>query len=239
MPDLFSIAYRPVWAIMCPAVVAVLILFLNRRPNVREGWTLLGGAALFYIVLSMTPYVLAGGQIRFSWFRLLPNIEFAFKADAPGLIFATTSSCLWILVSIYSIGYMRSLNEHAQTRFYFSFALALAGAIGVALSANLVTMFLFYELLTLSTYPLVAHEESPEAIHGGHKYLAYLLTGGVFFLFGILMTYHLVGTTDFAPNGILKPALASTSRFTLQVTFFLFPPDHLPEICRCTNRWID
>jgi formate hydrogenlyase subunit 3/multisubunit Na+/H+ antiporter MnhD subunit len=222
MSDLFSIAYRPVWALICPSIVALLILFSRKWPNLRESWTLLGSAGLCYIVLSMTPSVLKNGPIQFSWFGLIPNIAFAFRADALGLIFATTSSSLWILVSIYSIGYMRSLNEHAQTRYYFSFALALLGAIGIALSANLVTMFIFYEILTISTYPLVAHEESPEALTAGHKYLAYLLGGGVFFLLGILMTYYLVGTTDFSYQGILKPALSSTSKLTLQIVFFCF-----------------
>ena len=222
MSEIFSIAYRPVWALICPSLVAMLILFSGKRPNLRESWTLLGSTSLCYIVLSMTPSVLENGPIQFSWFDLFPNIDFAFKADALGLIFATTSSCLWILVSIYSIGYMRSLNEHAQTRYYFSFALALLGAMGIALAANLVTMFIFYEILTISTYPLVAHEESPEALAAGHKYLAYLLTGGLFFLIGILMTYFLVGTTDFSYQGILKPALNSTSKFTLQIVFFCF-----------------
>ncbi|CAB1055602.1 Na(+) H(+) antiporter subunit A [Olavius sp. associated proteobacterium Delta 1] len=222
MTDLFSIAARPIWAIICPAIVALLILLSGKRPNIRETWTLLGSAGLFYSVLSMTSVVLEHGPIQSTWFDLFPNIEFALRADALGLIFATTSSVLWILVSIYSIGYMRSLNEHAQTRYYFSFALALLGAIGIALSANLVTMFIFYEILTISTYPLVAHEESPEAIAAGHKYLAYLLTGGVFFLIGILMTYFLVGTTDFSYQGILKPALSHTSKVTLQIVFFCF-----------------
>jgi multicomponent Na+:H+ antiporter subunit D len=122
MTDLFSIAHRPVLAVMCPAVVALLILFSGKRPNLRESWTLLGSAGLFYIVLSMTPFVLAHGPIHFSWFDLFPNVDFAFRADALGLIFATTSSCLWILVSIYSIGYMRSLKEHAQTRSWLCWA---------------------------------------------------------------------------------------------------------------------
>ena len=222
MTDLFTIASRPVWAIICPAIVALLILLSGKRPNLRETWTLLGSAVLCYSVISMTPAVLEHGPIRISWFVLFPQVDFAFKVDALGLIFATTSSSLWILVSIYSIGYMRSLNEHAQTRYYFSFALALLGAIGIALSANLVTMFIFYEILTISTYPLVAHEESPEALTAGHKYLAYLLGGGVFFLLGILMTYYLVGTTDFSYQGILKPALSSTSKLTLQIVFFCF-----------------
>jgi formate hydrogenlyase subunit 3/multisubunit Na+/H+ antiporter MnhD subunit len=181
--------------------VSVLIIISGKRPNLRESWTLLGSAALFLMVLSMIPVVLEQGPIQFSWFDLLPDVGFAFKVDAPGLIFAITSSSLWILVSVYSIGYMRSQKEHAQTRYYFSFAVALAGAVGVALAANLVTMFIFYEILTISTYPLVAHEESPEALAAGHKYLAYLLTGSVFFLIGILMTYLLVGTTDFSIPG--------------------------------------
>ena len=136
MADLLSITYRPLWAIICPSIVALLILISAKRPNLRETWTLLGSAALCYLVLSMTPIVLEDGPIQFSWFDLFPEVEFAFKVDALGLIFATTSSCLWILVSIYSIGYMRSLKEHAQTRFYFSFALALVGAVGVALAGN-------------------------------------------------------------------------------------------------------
>ncbi len=220
--DLLSINTRPVWAVLCPFIAALLILFSGKRPNIRESWTLLGGLGLSYTVLSMTPYVLVHGPIRSDWFALLPNIDFALRVDALGLIFATTSSCLWILVSIYSIGYMRSLKEHAQTRYYFSFALALFGAVGVAFAANLVTMFIFYEILTLCTYPLVAHEESAEAIAAGHKYLAYLLTGGVFFLVGILMVYALVGTTDFNDQGILKPALGTASQSTLQIVFFCF-----------------
>jgi len=222
MSDLFSITNRPVWALICPFVTALLILFSGKRPNIRESWTLLGSAGLCTIVLSMTPFVLDHGPIQISMFDLLPGISFSLKADALGLVFATTSSCLWILVSIFSIGYMRTLKEHAQTRYYFSFALALLGAIGIALAANLVTMFIFYEILTISTYPLVAHEESTEAIAAGHKYLAYLLTGGVFFLIGILMIYSLVGTTDFSYQGILQPALNPESKLTLQIIFFCF-----------------
>ncbi len=182
----------------------------------------MGSTLLCFTVLSMIPVVLAQGPFRVSGFALFPGIDFALRVDALGLIFATTSSCLWILVSFFSIGYMRTLKEHAQTRFYFCFAVALLGAIGIALADNLVTMFVFYEILTISTYPLVAHEESPEALSAGHKYLAYLLGGGVFFLIAILMTYFLVGTTDFSPQGILTPALGTTSNLTLQIVFFCF-----------------
>jgi multicomponent Na+:H+ antiporter subunit D len=222
MTEIFTIGYRPLWAIIIPALVAFFILLAGKKSNLRETGILAGSIALFFTVLSMTPFVLKNGPILFTSFKLFPGIDFAFKVDELGLVFATTSSCLWILVSIYSIGYMRTLKEHAQTRFYFCFALALVGAIGIAFAANLVTLFIFYEILTISTYPLVAHEESPEAISAGHKYLAFLLGGGVFFLLAILSTYFLVGTTDFSYQGILGAALDSTSKIYLQVIFFFF-----------------
>ena len=238
MTELLAMDYRPVLAIMCPIIASFLILVSGRRPNIRESWTIIGSISLFLIVLSMTPFVLREGPIKCSLFKLFPNIDFAFNVDAFGLIFATTSSCLWILVSLFSIGYMRGLEEHAQTRYYFCFALAILGAIGIALSANLVTLYIFYEILTISTYPLVAHDESPEAIYAGHKYLAYLLTAGVFFLLGILVIYFLVGTTDFAPNGILKPALGSTSRLVLQALFFVFMLAFMKAAWMPVHSWL-
>jgi formate hydrogenlyase subunit 3/multisubunit Na+/H+ antiporter MnhD subunit len=140
--------------------------------------------------------------------------------DAFGLIFALTSSSLWIMVSLYSIGYMRTLEEHAQTRYYFCFCWAIFGAIGTALAGNLVTLYIHYEILTVSTYPLVAHDETPEALFAGRKYLAYLLTAGCFLLGAILITYWLTGTTDFEPNGILT--IGSASKLALQLLFVCF-----------------
>ncbi len=222
MPDLFTITHRPLWAILWPTLTALYIIITGKRPNIRECGILAGSVLLCATVLSMTAGVLKNGPIVYDGIELLPGISFALRVDALGLIFATTSSCLWILVSIYSIGYMRTLKEHAQTRFYFSFAVALMGAVGIAFAANLVTLFIFYEILTISTYPLVAHEESPEALSAGHKYLAYLLGGGLFFLIAILATYFLVGTTDFHYQGILATALDTTSKTVLQVIFLFF-----------------
>jgi formate hydrogenlyase subunit 3/multisubunit Na+/H+ antiporter MnhD subunit len=152
---------------------------------------------------------------------MFPGIDFGFYVDAFGLLFALTVSSLWILVSIYSVGYMRALKEHAQTRFYFCFALAILGTVGVALSANLVTMYIFYEILTVSTYPLVAHKQSSEALFAGRKYLAYLLTGGAFLLGAIALTYSIAGTTDFRPGGILAGTMASRSMFIILFILFI------------------
>jgi multicomponent Na+:H+ antiporter subunit D len=211
---------RPLLAIICPASGAILILLSGRRPNLREGWTLLASLLQFSFILSMLPMVLAGNRIECHFFTMFPGIDFGFHVDAFGLLFALTSSSLWVLVSFYSIGYMRTLQEHAQTRYYFCFALAIFGAVGVALSGNLVTMYIFYEILTVSTYPLVAHEQTSEALFAGRKYLAYLLTSGCFLLGAIALTYSIAGTTDFAQGGILT--VASATHSVLMILFILF-----------------
>ncbi len=175
----------------------------------------------FLIIISMVPTIIGGEVIKYTFFTAFPGIDFGFSVDALGLIFAITSTFLWILVSSYSIGYMRSLHEHAQTRYYFCFAWAIFGAVGVALSGNLFTMFVFYEILTISTYPLVAHDQTPEALFAGRKYLAYLLSSGCFFLGAVVLTYHFAGTTDFINGGI--PNLASeASRGALMALFAIF-----------------
>ncbi len=212
---------KPVLAILCPASASILILFSGRHPNLRESWTLMASILQFFFILSMVPWVRNGRVIEYYFIvDILPHVNFGFRVDAFGLIFAITASFLWIIVSFYSIGYMRILKEHAQTRYYFCFALAIFGAMGVALSANLFTLFIFYEILTVSTYPLVAHEQSPEALFAGRKYLAYLLTSGVFLLAAITLTYSLVGKTDFIPEGIFKSY--SIPRSTLIALFTLF-----------------
>jgi multicomponent Na+:H+ antiporter subunit D len=166
-------------------------------------------------------------------------VAVGFKVDAFGMLFALTSSSLWILVSFYSIGYMRSLKEHAQTRFFFSFALAIFGALGIAMSANLVTMFIFYEILTVSTYPLVIHDQTAEALSAGHKYFAYLLTSGTFFLFGVMLTYYLTGTTDFTNGGIAAlAALNPVHKWTLILLFFCFLLGFLKAAWMPFHSWL-
>ena len=221
-------SYIPLLAILCPATASILILLSSKRPNVRESWTIIAGILQFSLIASMIPTVLDKKVVQCLLFpqTMLEGIAFGFKVDAFGLIFALTASFLWILVSFYSIGYMRALKEHAQTRYYFCFAIAIFGAIGVAMSANLLTMFIFFEVLTVSTYPLVIHDQSKEAISAGRKYFAYLLTAGVFLLFAIMMTYYLTGTTDFTGGGIeaLRTGFeaGNLASLTLIILFFCF-----------------
>jgi multicomponent Na+:H+ antiporter subunit D len=211
----------PLFVILCPAIAAALILPSRSHPNIREGWTIAASLVAFLLVLSMAPQILKGETINFILFQsMFKGVYIGFKVDAFGEIFAITASSLWFLVSIYSIGYVRALKEHAQTRYFFAFCLAIMGAVGVALSANLFTMFIFFEIITVSTYPLVIHEQTPEALRAGHKYFAYLMPAGAFLLFGIMTTYYLTGTTDFTPGGI--KSLASASQVIVIVLFFTF-----------------
>lgn len=211
----------PLIALLCPLVASALILLSRKHPNIREAWTIAASIAMFLLVLSMAPLIAGGETVRCILFQsMFKDIYIGFKVDAFGEIFAITASSLWVLVSFYSIGYMRALKEHAQTRYFFAFCFAIMGAVGVALSANLITLFLFFEVITVSTYPLVIHEQTPEALAAGHKYLAYLMPAGAFLLLGITITYYLSGTTEFTPGGIR--ALASASPIVVTGLFFAF-----------------
>jgi len=214
-------SYKPLLAILVSLAASALILLTGKRPNLRESWTILAAGAKFLIVLSMAPSVLNGQILEFTMVTLTPGISLQLRVDALGLYFGLLASGLWIATSIYSIGYMRGLQEHAQTRYFFCFAIALSATIGVAFSANLLTLFLFYEILTISTYPLVAHKETPEALAAGRKYLAYLLTSAVVILFSIAYTYHLAGNLDFVGGGFLKDKGTPEVLRLLFITFIL------------------
>ena len=170
------VSIKPLFAVLVSAVGALIIIGTGKKPNLRESWSIIAGVLKLVIVLSMIPAVVYDKKtISYSLFNILPGIEIAFRVDAFGLLFAMGASILWIATSFYSIGYMRSTNEHSQTRYFSCFAVALSATIGVAFSANLFTMFLFYEVLTIITYPLVTHKGTPEAKAGGRKYAIYLL----------------------------------------------------------------
>ncbi|AUG46660.1 cation:proton antiporter [Haloarcula taiwanensis] len=193
---------RPILAILVSAVAIPVILSLKRRPNLREGVTLTVAFAKFAIIASMVPGVLSGTEYEFVIGQFATGIELAFTVDPLGLLFGLLASLLWIVTSFYSIGYMRGLDEHAQTRYFASFAASLASAVGVAFASNLLTLFVCYELLTVSTYPLVTHDETDEARAAGRKYLAYTFGGGVAVLGGTVLVFVLAGTTAFTPGGL-------------------------------------
>ncbi len=215
------ISIKPVLAIAV-SLAAVLLIYLTgeRSKNLRETWTILAAVTKFTIVASMVPSVLNGKILEYTLISIAPGLSIQFKVDAIGIFFAALASFLWIITSVYSIGYMRSLNERAQTRYFACFAIALSATMGVAFSANMFTTFLFYEIITLCTFPLVAHKETPEAIKGARRYLTYLLgTSVAFQLTAVLLTYNTAGTLDFSNQGIFA---GKGSDLLLTIIFVLY-----------------
>jgi multicomponent Na+:H+ antiporter subunit D len=201
---------RLLLAILAPLIGAGLVMVTGKRPNLREACSFIAAALLFIITASMIPAVLhAKGQLlHLTLFQLIPadthgvgGLSIALRADALSMVFAVSASFLWVLTVFYSAGYMRGLDEHAQTRFNTCFALALFGAIGCAFSDNLLTMYLFYEIVSICTYPLVAHHQDEEGYEGGRKYLTYLTaTAKGLVLPAMVLIYVLSGSLDFATN---------------------------------------
>ena len=207
-------------ALTIPLLGCAAIALCGRRPNLRETATLATSVLLFGCVASLLPDVLAGARPHVRLFEPLPGLPVAFEVEPLGMLFALIASGLWIVNSIYSIGYMRGNGEAHQTRFYVCFALALAAAIGIAFAANLITLFLFYEMLTLVTYPLVAHHGTEEAKRGARLYIGLLIgTSVVFLLPAIVYTWHVAGTTDFRAGGIFAGQLSGPALAALLALF--------------------
>ena len=213
-------SFTPVWIILTSSVAAVLIALLGRWPNLRESCIFVAAAIKLGLLLSLAPAVLEGKLYEFEVMELLPNVGLAFRVDALGLLFALVSVSLWIPTTIFSMGFLRPLKRHAQTRFFFFFAIAISSAVGVAFSANLLTLFIFYEVLSLSTYPLVTHHQDDDAIKGGRKYLTYLLgTSIALALPAMIIVYQQTGNLDFTNGGVFASGTSTTLLVVLLVMF--------------------
>ncbi|MCB2187729.1 MAG: monovalent cation/H+ antiporter subunit D family protein [Deltaproteobacteria bacterium] len=201
MPEVQSLI--PLYAVLASLAAAPLIA-ISWAPNVREFWTFLAAALKLALVLSMLPVVLAGHTIYCPLVRVLPGLELAFRVDALGMIFAVVASSLWIVTSAYSVGYMRGLAEHAQNRYFTFFALALSSTLGVAFAGNLLTLYLFYEMLSFATYPLVTHHQDAEARSSGRTYLMYIVGGSIALVLpAMIICYAGAGTLDFTSQGFM------------------------------------
>jgi len=201
-------------AVLTPLVGSLLVMNTSKKPNLREAWSFIAALFLLGTVLSMAPAIWHGNRLIYHLFTILPGVTVTLRADAFSMVFAIVASSLWCVAVFYSMGYMRSLDEHAQTRFNACFALAIFGAIGVSFSDNLFTMYLFYEIVSVCTYPLVAHHQDDEGYFGARKYLVYLTgTAKGMVLPAMILIYVLTGTLDFADNirtGIFPADVNST-----------------------------
>lgn len=205
-------------ALIVPLIGGVAVVVFGNLPNWREAATLLSAVVLAVIVAYLVE--VAPSQPSVELIEFAPGLSLTFKLEPLGAVFAMVASGLWIVNSIYSIGYMRGNKETGQTRFYLCFTIAIASAMGIALAGNLLTLFFFYEALTLSTYPLVAHKGDAKARKGATIYLGILLSTSIGLLLpAIFAVWYLTGTTDFVAGGILADAVGLT---TGGILLFLF-----------------
>ncbi|MDX1593525.1 MAG: monovalent cation/H+ antiporter subunit D family protein [Gammaproteobacteria bacterium] len=210
------------WVVALPLAAVPGILVFHRRPNAREAVSIVTGLLLLLLVSSLWGDVSQGGRPMMILAEPLPGILLAFRVEPLGLLLALVASSLWVVTTVYAIGYMRGHHEKNQTRFYAFFAIAIASTMGAAFAANLVTLFVFYEALTLSTFPLVTHAGTDAAHRGGRTYLGLLLATSIgFLLFAIVWTWQITGTTEFTPGGILS-GRAGAGTLTVLYALFLF-----------------
>ncbi|MDD1683547.1 MAG: hypothetical protein LUO98_06910, partial [Methanoregula sp.] len=158
-----------VFIVLIPFAGTVLVLVFHNRPDPREAASLAAALLTFLLCAISLPSAFAIEPITTPALQILPGLDIRFTADALGLLFATLASLLWIITSVYNIGYMRGLNEHSQTRYYAAFAITIGAVMGVALSSNMFSLFVFYEILAIAAYPLVVHKETAEALAAGRK----------------------------------------------------------------------
>lgn len=214
------ISIKPLLAVLVSLCVIPILISASGKPNVREGWTFLAGIIKFVLIVSMLPMVLQGKQIVFTLFQIAPGASLAFKVDGLGMLFALVASFLYMVTSLYSIGYMRGLNEHGQTRFVSFFALAISATIGAAFSANLLTLYLFYEILSLATYPLVTHHQDDKSKISGRRYLTFILGTSIgLVLPAMIYCYYITGTLDFNTAGIFSGQLSKPAATVLLLMF--------------------
>lgn len=209
-------------AVIIPLVASLVVMTMKNSPNLREFISSCASVLLFLMVLSFIPAIRAGQNLHYTLFELLPGLSITLRADGFSMIFAMVASSLWMIAVYYSMGYMRAHDEPCQTRFNACFALAIFGAIGVAFSDNLLTLYLFYEIVSVCTYPLVAHHQDEESYEGGRKYIIYLTTTAKLLLLpAIILIYVLSGTLDF-PHSIAHGIIPTNAKDWVVIMLYIF-----------------
>ena len=206
--------------VVVPLLGALAVMLAGSRPNLREAMSLAAGVILLALVVRLLPRALSGDWPAVVLAEPIPGLSLAISAEPLGVLFGLIASFLWIVTTVYSIGYMRGHGEAHQTRFYTFFAVAMGCTMGVAFADNLFTLFVFYEVLTLSTYPLVTHAGTQEARQGGRTYLGILMATSMgFLLLAVVWTWKLTGNVSFTSGGILGGA---ASPLVIGVLFALY-----------------
>ncbi len=198
--------------------IAPLLFALPERSAALRTAINLGAAGVKVALVAWLSLKVSQGVIYDLRFMVLPGLEFKLQADPLAILFIALSAVLWFITTVYSVGYLEKGPHRA--RFFGFFSLCVGATVGIALAGNLFTFLLFYELLTLATYPLVIHRGTAEALRAGRIYLIYTLGGGLVLLLGTLGLWVLAGSTDFTPGGILTD-VAEVAPLAAQLLFLV------------------
>lgn len=210
--------YLPIWAVVFPLLMAFVVMYVDRRSAVgRNIITVIASAITFFIVLAMYPVIMAGEIIYLPIAHLVPPFGLSFRVDMLGFGLSLLSSFIWMLATIYSLEYMK--KEGHGGRYYPALLLTLSGCMGIFLTGDLFSLFIFYEIMSLISYVLIIHEQTSEALKAGFKYLIVTIMGGLFLFFGIIITYELQGTISLHEGGIITEA--GTLSFLAFISFFI------------------
>lgn len=202
------------------SLVVALVIWLSSNTKSRwaHNWLVIISAVIkLGLVLSLLPGIWEGKVFTCKLFLFVPRIELAFRADGLGFLFAIIASFFWLVTAIYSTEYME--KEKSLPRYWIFLSLCMGSTMGIAFAANLFTMFIFYETLTVCTYPLIIHEQSPEALQAGRKYIIYSLGGGATLMISLATTYFLSGNLNLGQRGILPATSSTTTLYFLFIAF--------------------
>jgi multicomponent Na+:H+ antiporter subunit D len=219
-----SLFSDPLMTLLPPLLLIPIIIFFGEgRKNLREASILIAASILFIINIFLYQQFLAGQLIQSQTFTVFNGLTLFLKAEPIGIVFGLLASFLWIVTTIYSIGYMRGHHEKNQTRFYVCFAIAIACVMAAAYSGNLLTLFIAYEAITLSTFPLVTHAGDAKAKRAGRIYIGVLMGGSILLLMpAMIVTWWLTGTTDFIVGGLFSEVAISPVWVTVLLCLMVF-----------------
>lgn len=220
---MISAVTSPLIAFLAALAAAALQGASGVGQRLRDHLVVVAAAVQLVALLALVPRVVGGETLDWVAFAFIPEVAIAFHIDGLGLLFALTASALWLLSAIYAPAYLTAMHSSRQARFQALFALTIAATLGVALAANLLTLYLFYEVMTVATYFLVAHDDTETAHAGARRYLGYHLGTSILFLLpAIALTYGLVGSFGFAPGGVFGGIDLEAQRGLLLLVFVLF-----------------
>ena len=210
--------YLPLAILLSSAVPGVLIFFLSEDSHRLRTLLNMTGALVKLALVAWMIWGVFHGHVYATRLQLIPGLDLVLSADALSVLFVALSTVLWLVTTIYAIGYLEDAPHRG--RFFGFFSLCVSATVGIALAGNLLTFVVFYEILTLATYPLVAHRGTPDADHGARVYLAYTMVGGALLFLGAVWLQSLVGPLDFTQGGLLGAA-PSELHGQLTLIFFL------------------